>query len=58
MGNIVVSADYFKELVEKATVYDVICGLYANGKSFAVDEVIKAVKGGRDDGRSSDCKES
>ena len=57
MQNIVVEVGYFEELVKKATLFEVVCGLYANGNSYVVGEVIKAAKGGKDDGLS-DCSES
>ena len=58
MNNIVVSADYFKELVEKATIYDVIVAVYKGDNKYQTLDVIGAVsKECKCDG-SSDCKES
>lgn len=55
MGNIVVSADYFKELVEKATVYDVILAVYKGENKYQVMDVIKAMEG-KCDGASCDSE--
>lgn len=57
MQTIVVDVGYFAELIKKATLFEVVCGLHANGKSFMADDVIKVVKGGGDGG-PSDCSES
>lgn len=57
MQTIVLEVGCFEELVKKATLFDVVCGLHANGKSFMADDVIKAVKGGSEGG-PSDCSES
>lgn len=57
MQNIVVEVGYFEELVKKATLFEVVCGLHANGKSYLIGDVIEAVKGGKDDG-ASDHSES
>lgn len=57
MQNIVLEVGYFEELVKKATLFEVVCGLHANGKVYLVGDVIEAVKGGKGDG-PSDCSES
>lgn len=57
MNNTVIPFEHYGDIVKKAVLFDVICELHANGKSFVVDEVIKAAKGGKDDGPSC-CAES
>lgn len=55
MGNIVVSADYFKELVEKATLCDVILAVFKGENKYLVMDIIKAMEGKRD-GASCDSE--
>lgn len=50
MNNTVIPLEHYGDIVKKAVLFDVICGLHANGKSYLIGDVIESVKGGKDDG--------